>query len=68
MALTDILFPEAEDDFILEIPSASYAGALTDIILPSSSGPFVLEVPAVSTAKVYPVIGPSMVIRTEGRE
>ncbi len=50
MALTDIHFQEGEkQDFILEIPSAVYAGSLTDMLIESSSTQYpLLEVPEVT--------------------
>ncbi len=35
-ALSDIVFPESEDDFILELPVGTYAGTLSDIVYPDT--------------------------------
>ncbi len=50
MALEDINYQEGEgQDFIVEIPSAIYAGSVTDIVTESSSTQYLLlEVPAVT--------------------
>ncbi|MBP6884022.1 MAG: hypothetical protein KBC06_02215 [Candidatus Pacebacteria bacterium] len=50
MALEDVNFQEGEgQDFILEIPSAIYAGSVTDILTESGGIQFpVLEVPEVT--------------------
>lgn len=47
MALTDVNFQEGEgQDFLLELPSASYSGAVNDILVePSSTQYSVLEIP-----------------------
>lgn len=50
MALTDINFQEGEgQDFIVEVPAASYSGVLTDITVePSGSQYLLVETPQVS--------------------
>ena len=50
MAFTDINFQEGEgQDFIIEIPAASYSGVLTDIMVePSGSQYLLIETPQAS--------------------
>lgn len=47
MALTDVNFQEGEiQDFLVELPAASYIGSVTDInVEPSSTQYLVLEAP-----------------------
>lgn len=49
MALTDLNFQAGEgQDFILELPDASYTGELNDILTQSNEGQYILsEIPEV---------------------
>lgn len=48
MALTDINFSKGEkQDFIVEIPSASYSGSLTDVLCGANDAQYLVnEIPA----------------------
>lgn len=48
MALSDVQFQEGEkQDFIVELPVASYSGAFTDVLIePASTQYLLLEAPA----------------------
>lgn len=50
MALTDINFQEGEgQDFVVEVPTAAYAGTLTDIAVESGGSQYLLvETPLVT--------------------
>ncbi len=55
MALTDVNFQSGEgQDFLVELPNASYSGELLDIATESSSTQYpVLEVPLVSGSDIF---------------
>lgn len=55
MALTDVNFQEGEkQDFIIELPSASYNGNLEDITVePSSTQFLLLEVPETGGSNIF---------------
>lgn len=47
MALTDVNFQEGEiQDFIIELPTASYSGSIADVLIEAGGGqPLLLEAP-----------------------
>lgn len=55
MALTDVNFSEGEkQDFVVEVPSAAYAGTITDALFEPSSAQFpVNEIPAQEGGNVF---------------
>lgn len=55
MALTDVNFQEGEgQDFLIEVPSASYVGAVTDIVVEAGGAQYsVVEVPEAEGGNVF---------------
>ncbi len=55
MALTDVNFQEGEgQDYIVELPTASYSGTLSDISTETDSTQYsVLEVPATEGGNIF---------------